>query len=124
MVIGNGLMATTFSHYAHNDDVLIFASGVSNSTTEDPLEFEREIDLVRKAIEDHPHRLFIYFSSCSILDPAVSSRPYARHKLAVEEYIKSEVNDFLILRISNVVGSSESLIKRESGVNPELFLKL
>ena len=45
MVIGNGLVASAFSKYKNDDDVIIFASGVSNSSTNKKEEFEREINL-------------------------------------------------------------------------------
>ena len=42
MVVGNGLIAKAFSHHANNPDVIIFASGVSDSACIDYREFNRE----------------------------------------------------------------------------------
>lgn len=104
MVIGNGLMAQTFSAYAKNDDILIFASGVSNSTEIDDGEFQREAELLKQTILKYPSYIVVYFSTCSIDDPTVWERPYNKHKLRLEDYIKKHASNYLILRVSNVVG--------------------
>ena len=48
MVVGSGLLANTFESYRDNEDVIIFASGVSNSGCVDPEQFKRESNLVAK----------------------------------------------------------------------------
>jgi nucleoside-diphosphate-sugar epimerase len=104
MVIGNGLMAKTFSDFNNRTDIIVFASGVSNSTEKNYLEFNREHNLLVDTLKKYPDSKFIYFSTCSIEDEAVKKRPYVKHKLQIEDYIKSNSKDFLIFRISNVVG--------------------
>lgn len=105
MVIGNGLMATTFSNFKNLENILVFASGVSNSTETNPKEFDREISLLKSTIKKHKHAKVIYFSTLSILDETVKQRPYISHKLKAEAIIQQETSNFLIARISNVVGS-------------------
>ncbi len=46
MVVGHGMIGNGFSHYKFNDEVIIFASGVSNSKDNSILNFERENDLL------------------------------------------------------------------------------
>jgi nucleoside-diphosphate-sugar epimerase len=104
MVIGNGLMAQTFSSYEKNESILIFASGVSNSTEIDDREFQRETELLKQTILKYPSYTIVYFSTCSIDDPTVRDRPYIKHKLRLEQYIKKRASNYLILRVSNVVG--------------------
>lgn len=105
MVIGNGLMAKTFSDYNNRNDIIVFASGVSNSTETRSSEFKREYNLVIDVLKRYPEFKFVYFSTCSIEDKSVEERPYVRHKLKLEDYIASHSNDYLIFRISNVVGA-------------------
>ena len=50
MIIGNGLLAKAFIEYKNNDEIVIFASGVSNSLEEKQSEFKRETDLLKLAI--------------------------------------------------------------------------
>ena len=104
MVVGNGLMAKTFSDYNNINDVIVFASGVSNSTETNPSKFKREYSLLIDTLKKYPDSKFIYFSTCSIDDEAVRNRPYVKHKLQLEDYIKSNAKNYLIFRISNVVG--------------------
>lgn len=104
MVIGNGLMAKTFSDYNTLKDIVVFASGVSNSTETNDSEFKRELDLLKHTIANYPDSKLIYFSTCSIADNAVKDRPYVLHKLKLENYIENHARNYLIFRISNVVG--------------------
>ena len=41
MVIGNGLIANQFKSYNNDENILIFASGVSNSSEVNDIEFIR-----------------------------------------------------------------------------------
>lgn len=104
MVIGNGLMAKRFSAYQSNPGVVIFASGVSDSKTTDPLAFAREVNLVETTLKKYPEAVFVYFSTCSIYDPFLKGRPYITHKIAVEKQIAESGNTFMIFRVSNVAG--------------------
>lgn len=106
MIVGNGLIARAFSSHAASDEVLIFASGVSNSKEIDLMHFVRERELLRTTIESNPTMRCVYFSTSSVLDPLLQQEPYVVHKLACEKMLKESCNDPLILRVSNVVGKS------------------
>lgn len=106
MIIGNGLIANTFKTYSDNQDVLIFASGVSHSKSDNSEEFLRERKLLKSCIENHDEKLLVYFSTYSVLDPSLSETPYVRHKLLIEELIKKSAKRYLIIRASNIVGPS------------------
>ena len=106
MIIGNGLMASLFEHYKENPSILVFASGVSNSKETNDDEFLREFSLLKKSLHNCPDSLLIYFSTCSIYNDALNKTPYVKHKFSIEDYIRSNVNSYLIFRVSNVVGFS------------------
>lgn len=112
MIIGKGLIASQFLEH-DQEDVVFFASGVSNSSEKDALQFKRELDLVLATIARHPHHLFVYFSTCSIYDSSKYNSPYVLHKLHIEEVIKQHTTNYLILRVSNAVGK---------GGNPNLLM--
>lgn len=112
MIIGKGLLASLFFN-EDKDNVVFFASGVSNSSNTDENQFLREENLIRETLKIHPHKLFIYFSTCSIYDSSKYNSPYVLHKLHMEEIIKEIATNYLILRISNAVGK---------GGNPNLLL--
>jgi len=104
MIVGNGLLAGAFASYAGNPDVVIFASGVSNSSEKNSAPFERERGVLVNALAAQP-KLLVYFSTCSIYDPALGQSPYIRHKLQMEALIAAHGPDHLILRLPQVVGA-------------------
>ena len=112
MIIGRGLIASQFTD-VDNNDVVIFASGVSNSSETRIEEFLREQNLVEQTLINNPEQLFVYFSTCSIYDSSKYNSPYVLHKLHIEELIKQKAKYYLILRVSNAVGK---------GGNPNLLM--
>lgn len=104
MIVWNGLIANAFKHYENNDDVIIFASWVSNSQNQDDSLFKREIDLIEWTLKLNYNKLFIYFSSCSVTDETLRDSKYIKHKINAENIIKNNKhNYFLIIRIPNIV---------------------
>lgn len=104
VVIGNGLIAKAFSHYAGNENFTVFASGVSNSSATDESLFKRELDAVL-ALVDNPSQL-VYFSTCSIDDASLANSRYVKHKKQVEFIIRSRFKSYLIVRLPIVVGKT------------------
>ena len=86
MIIGNGILANAIRFY-DREDVIFFASGVSNSLEKNPAEFEREISLLKSVMNQHPDKKLIYFSTCSIYDASKTASPYVMHKLTIEKII-------------------------------------
>lgn len=105
MIIGNGMIASAFhSLYDTSDEVLIFASGVSDSTCTNIHQFIRESELLRDSLEkNHNKRFFIYFSTCSIYDSSLVSQPYVMHKIAMEELSLSHPGGYVV-RLPQVAG--------------------
>jgi nucleoside-diphosphate-sugar epimerase len=103
MIIGNGLIAKSLQNI-DSDDVLFFASGVSNSLETKDSEFQREFTLLQNALLSHSHLRFFYFSTLSILDQSKQDSQYVQHKKAMEEYIAHHSKNYLILRIGNLIG--------------------
>ena len=104
MVVGNGMIAQRFSEFVDLDDIVIFASGVSNSKETRPEPFARERKLVEDTLDQYPGRLFVYFSTASVNDPTEQDSFYVRHKLAQEQLIAERATQHLLVRASNVVG--------------------
>ncbi|WP_018619565.1 NAD-dependent epimerase/dehydratase family protein [Spirosoma luteum] len=104
MLVGDGMIARRFRAYADRNDVVLFASGVSNSKETRPEPYARERHLVEDTLRQAPGCLFVYFSTASIADPIEQGSPYVMHKMALEELIKEQASAYLIIRASNVVG--------------------
>jgi len=108
MVIGNGMIAKSFDSYINDDDYLIFASGVSDSTTTNIVLFEKEKNLLSEILKNSQDKIFVYFSTCSIYDEAMKNNAYVCHKLEMESLIKSGHNNYHIFRVSNPIGKTKN----------------
>ncbi|MCC6288001.1 MAG: NAD-dependent epimerase/dehydratase family protein [Chitinophagaceae bacterium] len=106
MLIGGGLVAKAFKAYEKDENVIVFASGVSNSTSEDVSLFEREKHMLLNIITKYPNSKLIYFSTCSIYDNYSRGNAYVEHKLKMEEFIRTQQANYNIFRISNLAGFS------------------
>lgn len=104
MIIGNGLIANAFRKSIFNREVIVFASGPSDSKNTSSSEFDREFNLLKNTQENSRDKLFIYFSTASVSDPSLKNSDYCQHKLKIEKFIQENVEHYLIARVSNVVG--------------------
>ena len=112
MIVGNGLIANLFKN-EDRENVVFFASGVSNSLETEKSAFLREENLLRKHLTENPKKIFIYFSTCSIYDSSKNGSLYVNHKLKMERLVEDLAPKYLILRVSNAVGK---------GGNPNLLM--
>ncbi len=104
MVIGNGMIANMFKKYASVNNVVIFASGVSDSSEVKDIVFLREKSLIKSTINQHKDKQFIYFSSCSLEDEELKYTPYHMHKKKIELSIQRNSPNYIIFRLPNVIG--------------------
>jgi hypothetical protein len=101
MIVGRGDIASVLND---RDGATFFVSGVSNSNEIRDSEFMREMDLLDK--QDRTKCLF-YFSSISVDDnEKVNSSKYLQHKLKMEMFIKSNFENYNIIRIGNITWGS------------------
>lgn len=102
MIVGNGMLARAFApRYACTDDVVVFASGVSNSNETRQSEFDRERELLRPFLGRHGK--VVYFSSCGVEDAGEKNRPYMKHKQEMEALVLAAPEGYVI-RLPQVVG--------------------
>lgn len=104
-VIGDGMIAQSFKKY-NLESVCIFASGVSNSNEFDEAKYIKEYELLKKTLDENKSSLFVYFSTLSVL--RYDYTEYIKHKLFIESYIQNKSDNFLILRLPNIVGKTKS----------------
>lgn len=103
MIVGAGMLARAFAaRFSTNDDVVVFASGVSNSAERAQAAFDRESALLRQSLESG--RRLIYFSSCAVGNPHQVPTPYFEHKRMMEEQVLAEGQ--VVYRLPQVVGRS------------------
>lgn len=101
MLVGQGMIATTFSIYQDDPSVLIFASGVANSRETSREAFERESRLLDEQLEMF-RGLVVYFGS--IFDPTRETSPYALHKQLMQQKVIAHADRYLLFRLPQVVG--------------------
>lgn len=106
-IVGRGMMARAFTALRPTRDIVIFASGVSNSLETNPEDFSRERDLIGRTRAEHPDALMVYFSTCSIYDRDRVDTPYVRHKLEIESFLSGLPGKYLILRLPLVIGKTD-----------------
>lgn len=108
MIIGNGMIARAFSKYKNSLDIIVFASGVSNSKEINKENFNREKNLLNNTISNNQDKLLVYFSTCSIEDNSQQDSQYIIHKKNMEELIEAKCKKYYIFRLPQVVGETHS----------------
>lgn len=107
MIIGNGLLGSSFRQVNSDllNQVIVFASGVSNSSEVNPSAFARELNLLENYLQSDDY--IVYFGTCSIYDDSMTDSLYVRHKLKIENILYNRGKS-LIVRLPQVVGRSEN----------------
>ena len=100
-IIGTGMIANAMDIPF---DVIIFASGVSNSQCVSDALFKREIDLFKKIKKD---KKIVYFSTITVHQK--HKTPYIKHKILMEKLV--EQYDHIILRLPNLIGQLQSNVQ-------------
>lgn len=107
MIVGNGLVAKAFFRdYADDEEVVIFASGVSNSKESRDEAFLREKQLLMNALT--ANKFMVYFSTCSVDDPELFNSPYVIHKKKMESLVREGTQRHAIFRLPQVVGNTHN----------------
>jgi dolichol-phosphate mannosyltransferase len=108
MVIGSGMIANRFADYALQSKCLFFAGRVNDSALTDENVFREEELAIKSALSEHSDVVFVYISSCSVLDPDALQSPYVQHKIRMEMLIQESSSRFLIFRLPQLLGLSDS----------------
>lgn len=107
MIVGSGLIAKAFMGTVFDSPhYTVFASGVSNSTEDNDLAYNREVDLLQQYV--NLHQTIIYFSTISIYDPSRFRSRYIQHKIQIEALIEAKCSSYLIIRLPILVGRSDN----------------
>jgi UDP-2-acetamido-2,6-beta-L-arabino-hexul-4-ose reductase len=115
MVIGHGDIARVLPY---REDLLFFASGVSNSRCTDEREYDRE---VRMLLDQDDRAHIVYFSSLAIL---FSDTRYTQHKKYMEALIRENFPNWTIIRIGNISwGKNPNTLINYLRAHPEAEIK-
>lgn len=109
-IVGHGDVASVLPD---RDDLLFFASGVSDSSCTDEKQYQREIDLL---LDQDGLQHIVYFSSLSVF---YSDTRYAEHKRQMEIRIK-RFPIWTIIRLGNITwGDNPSTLINYLHAHPE-----
>ena len=119
MIVGNGNIAKVLED---REDLIYFASGVSDSNCKDINQFNREIDLLM-SMNFNKH--IVYFSNLAIY---YKNDDYTIHKIFMEDIIKKNFNSYTIVRIEvcewvNNPTTILNVFKRKIDNNEEILIQ-
>ncbi len=103
-IVGDGFIAKSFANFKNEKNILIFASGVSDSTSNKFEDFHRERKKIREFSNKYKNFKIIYFSTCSVLDKTRSKFKYQTHKIKIENFIKKKFKKYIIIRLPELIG--------------------
>lgn len=98
------MIAKAFAPYGESRDVVIYASGVSDSMETRDAAFEREQALLEEVRAAHRHALLVYFGTCSVDDPDRRATAYVQHKLRMESLLAGHGAPWIVLRLPLAIG--------------------
>ncbi len=114
-VIGDGDIASVLPE---RDDLLFFASGVSNSQCKDERAYDREVRLLLRQ-DDRAH--IVYFSSLAVM---WSDTRYFQHKRYMETLVRENFPNWTILRLGNIdFGENPNTLINYLRAHPEAEVK-
>ncbi|MGV4924093.1 NAD-dependent epimerase/dehydratase family protein [Streptomyces sp. BHT-5-2] len=134
-IIGRGFIARHMTAVGdRHPHVTLLAAGVSSTRVTDPAEFAREAALVKGELARAADRggMVVFLSTASSSLYGVRNEParedaephpldgYGQHKLSLEEEVRTAGADWLILRLSHVVGVGQ----REHQLFPSLLRQM
>lgn len=121
-ILGNGMLARSLQPYSGmTPATLAFACGVANSATQDLEQYQRELIMLEETLRMCvvTDTRLVYFSSGGAIygdvsivrdesTPTEPRTPYGHHKWMCENLIRSSDARYLIVRLANLVGSSQN----------------
>jgi UDP-2-acetamido-2,6-beta-L-arabino-hexul-4-ose reductase len=107
LIIGNGFLANAFTNRI-GENLVVFASGVSDSACIEECFFLREELLLTNTISDYQDQCLVYFSSCGVISQELLEIPYYQHKLKMEQIICSTHPQYLIFRLPQTIGKNRN----------------
>ncbi len=109
-IVGSGFLASKFKKYKKiikKNNVIIYAAGISNSLETNKVNLKREINKIRNFLKKNKKKL-IYISTYSINDNSRKNKPYVKNKIKIENLIKKQSREYLIIRLPEIIGKNKN----------------
>ena len=109
-IIGSGFLASNFKKYlkyVKKYNITIYASGISNSLETNTINLKREIFKIISFLKNNKKKI-IYISTYSICDTSRRKKLYVRNKIKIENLIKKQCKQYLIIRLPEIIGKNKN----------------
>ena len=108
-IFGDGFIAKNLKKINLPKKFFIYAAGISNSNNKQNKDYRREIVRFNKIINEiSPKKIFIYISTTSVKNKNLAKDKYIKNKLIIENIIKKKIKNYVIIRLSQVVGKNQN----------------
>jgi len=110
-VIGNGFIAQKLKeiNFKNVNNFVVYAAGISNSKTRNLSKLKKEIHKIENFLESlSKDKIIIYISTLSALEKKPVKSLYVKNKKKIEDLIKKNLNNFIIVRFPQVVGKNSN----------------
>lgn len=110
-IIGNGFIGRNVNKlrkYIIKSDYIIYTAGISNSNTNSKKELKKEIRLFKDFSKENNSKKLIFISTADVSNNLKRNNPYIINKVKIENIIKKEFKDYIILRLPQIIGNSKN----------------
>lgn len=110
-IVGKGFIAKNLLKINRSiikSGYIIYAAGISNSQIRSKTQLNREINVFKKFLKTYSNRKIIYISTADVTNNLKNKSKYVKNKIIIEKIIKKNFNNYLIIRIPQIIGKSNN----------------
>tara|TARA_Y100000816_G_scaffold174702_1_gene125728 strand:+ start:4455 stop:5165 length:711 start_codon:yes stop_codon:yes gene_type:complete len=110
-IVGKGFIARNLLKIKKeiiNSGCILYAAGISNSKIKSKFELKKEISLFKRFAKKNSKNKIIYISTADILNNLNNKSKYVQNKIKIEKIIQKKFENFIILRIPQIIGNSKN----------------
>ena len=110
-IIGKGFIAKNLlkiNSTINQNGMIVYAAGISNSQTKSKKQFVKEIKLFKNFTKKNYKNKIMYISTADVSNNLKNRTKYVKNKIKIEKIIKKNFNNFIILRIPQLIGKSSN----------------
>ena len=110
-IIGNGFIGRNVNKlrkYIIKSGYTIYTAGISNSNTNSKKELRKEIRLFKIFSKENNSKKLIFISTADVSNNLKRNNLYIINKVKIENIIRKEFNDYIILRLPQIIGNSKN----------------
>lgn len=110
-IIGNGFIGKNVNKLRKHiikSGYTIYTAGISNSNTNSKKELRKEIRLFKEFSKENNSKKLIFISTADVSNNLKRNNPYIINKVKIENIIKKEFKDYIILRLPQIIGNSKN----------------